>query len=74
MVVKFACGHGMELGDNPNGSPVCGCGEKQIARVQARAPRFTGVATGPFAEFKNLGPATVNCAPGGSLTITTAKD
>ena len=73
MKVRFACGHDIELGDNPSGSPVCGCGEKQIARVQARAPRFVGVATGPYTQFQNLGPATVNLAPGGSLNLT-AKD
>lgn len=74
MTIKFACGHAMDLGDNPSGTPVCGCGEVRIARVTARAPRFTGVASGPYAEFRNLGPATVHLAPGGSLNLAPPKD
>ena len=74
MTVRFACGHTAEIGDNPSGTPRCGCGETRIQRVQARAPRFTGVAMGPYSDFKNLGPAAVNLAPGGSLVLTSPKD
>jgi hypothetical protein len=69
MRVTYACGHTAEISDNPSGAPVCGCGETRIQYVKARAPRFTGACTGPFAEFKNLEPIAVNLAPGGPLTI-----
>lgn len=70
MRITFACGHHAEIGDNPSAAPICGaCGESRIQAVKARAPRFTGVASGPYAEYRNLGPATVNLAPGGSLTL-----
>lgn len=74
MTLRFACGHTLELSEAHQGTPQCGCGETRIARVQARAPRFVGVATGPYAEFKNLGPATVQLAPGGSLAVSGPKD
>ena len=69
MHIRFACGHALDLGDNPSGPPVCGCGETRIQRVTARPPHFTGVASGPYCEFQNLAPATVNLAPGGSFTL-----
>lgn len=68
--ITFACGHHTTIGDNPSGPPVCACGERRIQHVKARPPRFTGACSGPYAEFKNLGPAVVNLAPGGPLTIT----
>lgn len=74
MTITFACGHTAQIGDNPSSAPICGCGERQIQGVQARAPRFTGACTGPYATFANLGPATVNLAPGGSLPLAPAKD
>lgn len=73
-MIRFACGHAVTLGDNPSGAPVCDCGETRIQAVKARAPRFTGACSGPYAEFKNLGPAVVNLAPAGPLTLKTGKD
>lgn len=73
MTVTFACGHTLALGDNPSGTPVCGCGNQQIARTHARAPRFTGTCSGPYAEFRNLAPTTVNLAPAGPLKLTPPK-
>lgn len=67
--VRFACGHLTEVGDNPSGAPVCHCGETKIARVQARAPRFSGACTGPYAELKNVSAAVVNVAPSGPLKL-----
>ena len=69
MQIRFACGHQVMLGDNPNGTPICTCGETRIQGVHARAPRFTGTCTGPYAEFKNLAPAVVNLAPAGPLVL-----
>ena len=74
MTVTYACGHTADVGENPSAAPVCGCGETRIQRTQARAPRFRGSCSGPYAEFVNLGPATVNLAPGGPLTIASPKD
>lgn len=75
MRVTFACGHRAELGDNPGTAPICGeCQESRVQHVKARAPRFRGVATGPYTEYANLSPATVACAPGGSLTLKPSKD
>lgn len=69
MKVTFACQHTMTVGDNPSGTPICGCGETRIQSVHARAPRFTGACSGPCAEFKNLEPIAVNLAPGGALRL-----
>jgi hypothetical protein len=69
MHIRFACGHDLTLGDNPSGAPVCSCGETRVQSVKARAPRFTGACSGPYAEFKNLGPAVVNLAPAGPLVL-----
>lgn len=74
MTIHFACGHGVEIGDNPSIAPVCACGERRIQAVKARPPRFVGACSGPYAEFQNLAPAVVNLAPGGPLSITPAKD
>jgi hypothetical protein len=69
MKVTFACQHTAEIGDNPSGPPVCACGERRIQAVKARAPKFTGACSGPFAEFRQLDPVVVNLAPGGPLTL-----
>lgn len=74
MRVSFACGHTTEIGDNPSAAPTCACGERQISRVTARAPRFIGACSGPYSEFKNLEPVTVNLAPGGPLSLKEPKD
>ncbi len=74
MRVTFACGHGMELSDNPSGAPVCGCGESRIQAVKARAPKFRGACSGPCSEFANLEPVAVNLAPGGALHLRQVKD
>lgn len=66
--VSFVCGHSTEIGVNADAA-VCHCGETRIARSQARAPRFVGVATGPYAEYKALDAVPVNVAPGGSLNL-----
>ena len=74
MKIVFACGHPMEIGDNPSGPPVCVCGEPRIQSVQARAPKFRGACSGPCSEWANLEPAVVNLATGGSLTLKSPKD
>ncbi len=66
--VSFVCGHSKDIGVNAD-TAVCACGETRVARSQARAPRFVGVATGPYAEYRPLEAAVVNVAPGGALNL-----
>lgn len=59
MILLFRCGH---QGRHKDGhEPVCAeCGTRGIARVvQAPAPRFVGLATGPHATTRALDPAVV---------------
>ena len=67
--VRFACGHESMVGDNAASTPVCGCGETRIARTFARAPRFVGACSGPYATTRNIEPGVVNLAPAGSLIL-----
>ena len=69
ITLRFACGHQATIGVNPQSAPVCGCGETRITRTVARAPRFTGACSGPYAETKGVEPAIVNVAPGGALHL-----
>lgn len=70
IIVKFACGHSISVSDNTGWQPVCVvCKEPRIARIQSRAPRFTGTVTGPYAEYKAFDGAVVNVAPGGPLHL-----
>lgn len=69
IVVTFACGHVMPVAARSEWLPQCACGNRQVARVKARAPRFMGTCTGPYAETKALAAGTVNVAPAGPLTL-----
>ena len=70
VVVTFGCGHRANVGLNADSQPTCPeCGNRQVARVKARAPRFVGVATGPYCETKALDAIPVNLAPKGPLVI-----
>ena len=70
VTVTFACGHRAQVGTNVDTQPCCPeCGERTVQRVKARAPRFVGVATGPYAETKALDAIAVNLAPKGPLKI-----
>lgn len=58
MRLLYRCGH---IGEHREGKePVCvECGCQGIARVlNAPAPRFVGVATGPHVRTKAMDPAT----------------
>jgi hypothetical protein len=70
MTVRFACGHEGRVSETAVTAPVCGCGEMQIVRTTARAPRFRGACVGPYAETVAIDPGIVNVAPGGPLKIT----
>ncbi len=67
--IRFACGHRATVSPNAEGTPRCLCGETRIARVQARAPSFTGACTGPYATFRALEAVPINVAPKGALTL-----
>lgn len=71
--LRFVCGHRAKIGVNPTASPVCGCGETRVARTFARAPRFVGACSGPYAETKGLEPGVVNVATAGPLSLKREK-
>ena len=73
--IRFACGHAASVSETATTVPVCAtCGERQITRVQARPPRFTGACTGPYAVTKALDPIVVNVAPKGALTLKPSEE
>jgi hypothetical protein len=57
--VRFRCGHEGTVAINAASTPVCACGETVIARTFARAPRFVGAVSGPYAETKSVDPGVV---------------
>jgi len=59
ITVTFKCGHITTLTGDES-VPVCQCGERQLATVKARAPRFRGLANGPCAVYEELVPARVS--------------
>ena len=66
--LTFACGH--QATTNGSTVPVCPtCGNTQVQAVKARAPRFVGVATGPYCETKPLDAIPVNLATKGPLIL-----
>lgn len=61
MDLLFRCGHSMRVDPDKVSSPVCACGERQIARaLNAPAPRFRGVASGPLVTPVSLPPIAVS--------------
>jgi hypothetical protein len=72
--VRFACGHKSAIGVNVDTAPVCRCGETRIVRTFARAPRFTGAVSGPYAETRAMEPGVVDVAPGGALRLKESSD
>lgn len=50
----MACGHSLDVSDAGNEAPVCACGERRVASVKARAPKFRGVCQGPHAKYEDL--------------------
>lgn len=69
ITVSFACGHRGTVSEAAEAAPVCHCGERQVRRVAARAPRFVGACSGPYCETKTVEPATVNLASAGPLKL-----
>ena len=56
MVIRFRCGHALELPDSYTAAPRCReCGDTVVSRVQVRAPRFVGTVRGPCAQYEDLG-------------------
>lgn len=55
--VTFACGHRASVSEKAVTAPTCAvCGPQPVTHTQARAPRFVGACTGPYAETKALDP------------------
>lgn len=66
--VTFACGHSAAISEDA--APSCpACGDQRVRHVKARAPRFVGVARGPYAEYQPLEAIAVDLAPKGALTL-----
>lgn len=59
VTVTFLCGHTRQMTGAETGDLVCGCGERQVTKIDAPDPHFIGHVTGPHAEFKNLDPQPV---------------
>lgn len=69
ITVTFSCGHAGQISETAQTPPRCHCGETQVRRTQARAPRFVGACSGPYAETKAVDPGSVNLTTAGPLTI-----
>ena len=68
--IRYRCGHVQQVPDTVSASPRCHCGEMQIVYAKPnRPPRFSGVAVGPYADFKAMEPAVVNVATAGPLRL-----
>lgn len=61
--VRWACGHMGSVVPTTDATPRCpSCGEHRVQAVQARAPRFTGACSGPYAETTAVEPLPVSLA------------
>ena len=69
MTIYFACGHSAKLTEPGDQPPVCACGERRIAQVEARAPKFRGFCQGPTAVRASLQALPVMVAPDGPLKL-----
>jgi hypothetical protein len=49
MIVRFVCGHVIEIVDDDTAPECPQCHETRVERVQAPAPRFRGAVSGPSA-------------------------
>ena len=74
ITVTFACGHTGQVSETSQAVPVCGCGERGLARVKSRAPRFVGACSGPYCETKTIDPAVVDLTTKGSLKLKESVD
>lgn len=73
--MRFGCGHEGQIAETAASVPVCAeCGDKRVSRTKARAPRFVGACSGPYAESKALDAAVVNLAPSGALNLKASED
>lgn len=69
VTITFACRHTQPWVEGQD-TPVCvQCGERQVSRAKAPAPRFRGACRGPLAHEEALGALPVNLAPAGTLTL-----
>lgn len=69
------CGHDLAVNPDKVPSPVCWCGERQVARtLGAPAPRIVGHARGPQVESKHLGPKEVDVTTDGPLVLESANE
>lgn len=69
ITVRFLCGHQTRVPETLASPPRCACGETRVTQVQARAPRFVGACTGPYAEYRSLAPGSVDLTTAGPLRL-----
>lgn len=74
IALRFICGHAGSISETATTRPVCQCGETRVARVKARAPRFTGTCTGPYAEYRAVEPGGIDVTTAGPLTLKETKE
>jgi hypothetical protein len=74
MKVLFACGHAATVSPSIQDAPICGCGERRIARVVAPAPSIRGVCAGPLVTPQKLDPITVNLCLNGAGPLPVPVD
>ena len=58
ITIIFKCGH-IHTFTGDESVPICHCGERIMMNVNARAPRFRGLANGPCAQYEELPPEPV---------------
>ena len=73
-IVRFDCGHEGHISETATTAPQCHCGAKRVVHVKARAPRFTGACTGPYAEYKAMEPGNVDLTTAGPLKLKESGD
>lgn len=67
--VTFSCGHSGEVEETASNPPSCHCGNRAVTAVKARAPRFRGACSGPYAEACAVQPAVVDLTTSGPLKL-----
>ena len=69
IAVRFACGHRATV--SPTAAEVrCTCGETRVVHTAARAPRFVGACSGPYAETTAIEAVPVPLATAKPFVVT----
>lgn len=74
MKLTFSCGCQHAVSERANGAACPAHQAARVTRVDAPAPRFSGLCRGPHAEYRQLDPKAVDLAPGGRLRLKRDKE